>query len=261
MSAPHPSKERAGIPATPQPDAAVLRRDRPNKDRVNISVNPQVHGRFSQIAERNSQSVSGILNDLMILYCGPMELEDDFAAASPQVIQRLRRTLLISERRSLQRVVRGVAKDAGLEDIVLDDSDPANIASIPDEHISEWIGQIAKVRTGVRLTFNLAHEPDIALGKSLLFRGASKCERVILVVPCRLGVPPSVIHATEQAGLEITGVDALESVLRQRGKRDVPETAVPATEGEKRLRDAAKELERMRTRRNKRGAKTSKQNV
>lgn len=243
---------------TPQPVVAVLRRDRPNKDRVNISVNPQVHGRFSQIAERNSQSVSGILNDLMILYCGPSELEDDFLAASPQVVQRLRRTLLISERTSLQRIVRRIAQEAGLEDIDVDESDPVNFVHIPDEHISEWIGQISKIRTGVRLTLNLAHEPDIALGQSLLFRGASKCERVILVVPCRLGIPLSVIHATEQAGLEISGVDALESMLRQRGKRDLPDLA---TEGEKRLRDAAKELERMQTRRKKRGTKASKQNV
>lgn len=259
MSDTRSNKERAHTPATPV--VAVLRRDRPNKDRVNISVNPQVHGRFSQIADRNSQSVSGILNDLMILYCGPSELEDDFMAASPQVIQRLRRTLLISERKSLQRLVRRIAQEAGLKDIEVDDSDPVNFVNIPDEHISEWIGQIAKIRTGVRLTLNLADEPDIALGQSLLFRGASKCERVILVVPCRLAIPHAVVHATEQAGLEISGVDALENTLRQRGKRDIPETDTPPAEGEKRLRDAAKELERMRIRRKKRDTKASKQNV
>ncbi|MBX7210184.1 MAG: hypothetical protein K1X78_17830 [Verrucomicrobiaceae bacterium] len=230
---------------------------RPNKERVNISVNPQVHGRFSQLAERNSQSVSGILNDLMIVYCGPSEADDD-STASPQVIQRLRQTLMVSERTVLQRVVRRIAIEAGLEDIDLDESDPTSIVKIPEKHVTEWIGQVAKIRTGVRLTFNLAQEPDIALGQSLMFRGASKCERVILVVPCRLGVSQSVIHATEQAGLEVCGVDALESLLRQRVKRDDSEET-PDSDGRKRVRDAAKELERMKTRRKRSSAKASKQ--
>ena len=138
---------------------------RPRKERVNISVDTAVHQRFSQFAERNSQSVSGILNDLMAIYVGPDEDDSDPFTLRPNVVQRLRALLTIAECNSLHDVVERISLGAGLAP----SRDPADGPPNGDENVTEWIGSLAKRKTGVRLTFNLSHEPDTALGQSLLF--------------------------------------------------------------------------------------------
>lgn len=232
----------------------MIIRTRPLKERVNISVDPSVHQRFSQFVERNSQSVSAILNDLMAVYCAS-ENDEPFEDR-PSVMHQLRLVLMVAERNALHRVVQSIAHAAGLEDsggVKRDVDEPPD----QSEFITEWKGTLGKVRTGVRLTFNLGHEPDIALGQSLLFRGASQCERVILVVPCRLGIAQHVLRATEQAGLEVVGVDALDAVLHQRSRRDnANESAEAPTKNQ-----PLKESETVRrTRSKQKVSKASKQN-
>lgn len=224
-----------------------------NKERVNISVDPAVHRHFSEFAERNNQTVSGILNDLMIIYSG---CQDQFSP-SPQILERLRQMLLRSDCTAFQRIVHELARSAGLNPVDVDDSDPNDIRRVPPEQVSEWVGTSARGRTGVRIAFNLAREPDITLGQALLFRGTARCERVVLAVPYRLGISSSVLTATEQAGLEVVGVDSLAEVLRGRARREEPNAE--ATEGARRVDLAKEELNRMRTKRKARESKTTKQ--
>ena len=140
----------------------MIIRNRPLKERVNISVDPSVHQRFSQFVERNSQSVSAILNDLMAVFCASED--DEPFEDRPSVMHQLRLVLMVAERNAMQRVVQGIAHAAGLED----SGGVKRAADEPpdqSEVITEWKGVLGKVRTGVRLTFNLGHEPDMALGQ------------------------------------------------------------------------------------------------
>lgn len=115
-----------------------------------------------------------------------------------------------------------MAIEAGLEDICWDYTNPEDPYEIPPEHRSEWVGMVGKTKIGVQLAMNLSREPDITLGRALLFRGTHQCERVLLVVPYRQAIPLKVLAVVAQAGLEVVGVDLLETALRFRSRRESP---------------------------------------
>jgi len=189
-----------------------------NKQRINISVDPSVHQRFTLYTERTNQSVSGVLNEVMDLYCPDGGGKN---IATP-VLQCLRERLLAQDRFAFRRVVAKLALDAGLEEIGLDETDPEDACEIPPEHRSEWVGMVGKTKIGLQLAMDLSREPDITLGRALLFRGTHQCKRVLLVVPYRLAIPLKVLAVVAQAGLEAVGVDLLETALRSRSRRELP---------------------------------------
>ena len=187
-----------------------------HKQRVNISVDPSVHERFTQYAERTNQTVSGVLNEVMDIFCQ----KGDGRNMNSPITQYLRQRLLAEDSSDFQRVVRKLMLDTELKEIPGDNTDPANIVNIPIERRSEWVGVVGKTKIGVRLAFELSREPDITLGRTLLFRGIHKCERVLMVVPYRLAIPSHVLAAAVQSGLEVVGVDLLETALHTRSRRE-----------------------------------------
>lgn len=189
-----------------------------NKQRINISVDPSVHERFALYAERTNQSVSGILNEVMDLYCPDGDGKD---IATP-VLLCLRQRLLAQDWAAFQRIVRKLALDAGLQEICWDDTSLEDPCEIPPEYRTEWVGVVGKTKIGLQLAMNLSREPDITLGRALLFRGTHQCERVLLVVPYRQAIPSKVLAVVAQAGLEAVGVDLLETALRSRSRRESP---------------------------------------
>lgn len=217
--------------------------EKTNKERVNITVDPDVHQRLIQHADRSNQSISGIINSMMAIYCG---LPKD-TPAGRQVSERLRLMLLQEERDIFQRIVQKIVREMGFAPLDVDDADPANIIQIPENRVSEWVGNIGKAKVGVKLALNLEREPDLTLGKALMLRGLLKCERLILVVPYLAAIPEAVLAVVGQAGMEVVGTDLLETVLRSRPRKETE-----PTEGRLRVREAQSELYRMRKKRQER---------
>ena len=199
-----------------------------NRQRVNISVDPSTHERFAARAESERTTVSSVINDLMALY-SPIK---DGAEIDGPVIERLRERLLSGEWHRFQRIVNAIAEKVGLNSIAYEEDDAFSAPDIPPEKRWQWGGSIGKTEIGVMLAFKLSHEPDLMLGKALLFRASRRCHRVILVVPYRLAVEERVLRTAEQAGLEVVGVDSLEATLNaktQKSSSGVPASAYSNT--------------------------------
>lgn len=180
------------------------------KGRVNITVDPAIHQQFATEADRNNQSVSGLLTDMMAFYCGVERLD---RPVSPQLLQLFRERLLKDEFTAFQRAVRQTALAAKLKDVNADDSNPDDIRKIPDDLVVEWVGKIGGSRVGVLLAHDFSTAPNAALGRALLWRGGRKLDRVLIVVPFRLAVSAPVLDAAKHAEIEIVGVDALSGAL------------------------------------------------
>lgn len=180
------------------------------KNRVNITVDPAVHRKFGQYAERERLSVSGILNDMMAVYCG---FPDGVDKVSPRVLLHLRRILLAHEEATLQTAVYRAASLAGFSDHDTDTKHRPDLKEMPPESVTQWVRQSGKNRTGLLLAPRLEDDPETAIGQAVLMREAKKCTRMILAIPARALVLSGVVTACEKIGLEVVGADNLSGAL------------------------------------------------
>jgi len=183
------------------------------KNRVNITVDPAVHRKFSQFAERERLSVSGILNDMMAVYCG---FPDGMDKVSPRVLLHLRRILLAQDEATLQTAVYRAASLAGFSDRDTDTRHRPDLDDLPPESVTQWVRQSGKHRTGLLLAPRLDDDPETVIGQAVLMREAKKCTRMILAVPARALVLSGIVTACEKIGLEVAGADDLSDALATR---------------------------------------------
>ena len=184
--------------------------------RVNISVAPAVHERFAALVGQEGKTVSGVLCDLMTLYCADGDVQDRTSV----VADRLRKRLLSQELQCFQRIVDAICVSAGF--VAANCNIHAKGAPYPMARAGswKWTGSIGKVNAAVLLAYDLSDEPDLTVGKALLDRGTSMVRRMILVVPYRVGIPELILKILVEARLELVGVDSLAAALASRPRKE-----------------------------------------
>lgn len=206
-----------------------------NKERVNITVDPAVHQAFSSLAEKQGQSVSGVINSMMGIYAGIR----DFADESSATLEHLRNAVGGDVIDADFRFTAGrQLKSIGFSPINLDESDPGHIREISPDKIDEWVLDSGKQRVGAKIVFSLVRQPDLVLGQALMMRGRLRCDVVHLVVPFKSGVEPSILTTIEHAGLLLTPIDSLQQIVgKSSAKRE---------ENKKRLAGAGERLAKIK---------------
>lgn len=182
---------------------------KPHKERVTITVDPDVQRKFSSTAELLGMSVSGIVNTMMGIYADVGE----YGSSDNSIAKHLRKVLCgDSKEVEFLAHVGQIAYPKGFQAINADESDSSNTREIPRHFVDEWIGDSGKERIGIKAVYRLNDQPDLVLGRALMLRGQMDCAIVHIVVPHKTGINEGILKTIQQANLSILGIDELDAV-------------------------------------------------
>lgn len=223
---------------------------RTNKERVNITVDPHVHRAFSADAEKQGQTVSGILNTVMAFYSGKGEA---FSDDNP-IVRRLREVLGGDvSKADYHRIAGELLQRRGCHQLKTEETEPSKAGLEHPSQLDEWIDENRKQRTGYKIVSCLNSRSDLVLGQALMLRARLNCDHVFIVVPFKTGLDEAILNTIKHAGLSVVSLDELESLTMSQKK-----TEGKREENRKRLSHAQEELDKLKKKRTTRNHPSSK---
>jgi hypothetical protein len=217
-----------------------------NKERVNITVDPHIHRAFASTADRQGQTVSGILNTMMGIY---LEEADSLSQNNP-VANHLRSVLGgDAADYDLRRAAFRVATEAGFKSAEKEPIKTDYLMPGSTRLSDEWVGETGKKRVGIKVVTSISHQPDLVLGQALMLKARHHCDTVLITLPFTTGIDPGIENTLQHAGLAMVSIDNLEAAIGK-GSR----SAAKREENKKRLSQAQSELEEMQNKRKSRSA-------
>lgn len=181
-----------------------------HKERINVTVDPDIHQAFAETAKRDGFSVSAILNTAMGMYVHEAATSTPGNPITRKLLDRLGEN---SAKADFSHLAGKIAEQAGFSPCGMGDSKPDVAKEIPSNKVDAWFRETDGGGIGLKIAPELYGQHDSILGQALMMRAKLKCNTVHIVVPYIAGTNKNFCETLRQVGLSIIPIDTLAMAI------------------------------------------------